>query len=620
MNRHLLDRKRNNFPPHTLTWIGLIAVSTVPNSGCQTSEARRWQGMTRTDRLVQAYPELESGRFLILADFEDPQQRELFRLIGTSDQARRSFDPHKGRAETGLGCLTFTSGSPNDTIIVGNASATQWYMKQDWRAYDLLMLAIYAPQRGLSLELSLSGGPVTDSLRTNTTFPLQQGWSIARFDLAQIGEHIPLDDVREIQLAVSGHTKPVEIRFDDLLLTAFRHNLLGDAENRRGGLYVQQIGRRWRIGAKNEHADFELTFAQGQIVEWFNMKSDPYRLKNLARGTALSPTPVRSIGNGPVTGNLQPQRTAVRTHSKIIEMNAARVRIACEWRYPATLDRPNDPGEYSPSHRWVYTIYPSGQVFVSMETPTAPKDWTASRIAVCVGFTPSTRTETPTILHPRNLAEDGRVVRPAFATARDKAAGTALLFIPWDAVAMTLLDPDRDDQDQDHAQTASQTMTICAHQADQARDDGGLTQWTGQLLLIADEQLTEAQAEKRAIEYALPNPPRLEIGMFAIGDTANHPNSPSANGFDPAAGCYVIAPDNGNVRFRIDDAHGPHFSPIFEILNPQARQAWVYVNHMIFDRVTRTPEGHLLFQLPGIINQPTLVEILFRRKASSPAA
>ena len=40
------------------------------------------------------------------------------------------------------------------------------------------------------------------------------------------------------------------------------------------------------------------------------------------------------------------------------------------------------------------------------------------------------------------------------------------------------------------------------------------------------------------------------------------------------------------------------------------RQAWVYVDHLIFDQVAHDAQGNLIFQLPGIIRKPTMVEVI----------
>ncbi|UCC31294.1 MAG: hypothetical protein JSU86_03275 [Phycisphaerales bacterium] len=43
---------------------------------------------------------------------------------------------------------------------------------------------------------------------------------------------------------------------------------------------------------------------------------------------------------------------------------------------------------------------------------------------------------------------------------------------------------------------------------------------------------------------------------------------------------------------------------------PKAREAWICVDHLIFDQVACDAQGSLIFQLPGIIRKPTMVDVI----------
>ena len=168
---------------------------------------------------------------------------------------------------------------------------------------------------------------ITISFKCSST-KLEAGWNLARIDLAGVGERVPLRDVREIGLTVAGAPGPVTLLLDDIILTANRKTLLGDPDDPAGGLYALRVGRQWKIGARRP-GRFELTFANGQIVGWYNLDADPNRRRNLVWGTALGPALVTPDGLG--------VDRAVSVKSEIVELSEVRAVISSEWRLP---DRP----------------------------------------------------------------------------------------------------------------------------------------------------------------------------------------------------------------------------------------------------------------------------------------
>ena len=544
------------------------------STGCRAPGVRTSGGPTSIDRLVQVYPELASGRFLVIADFEDERQMELFQLIGVSPSARCVLAPNRGRRDTGSAGLSFVSGSPNDTVVINNTYAREWYLKRDWRQYELLMMSVFAPQRGLSLSITAAGGTPGDRLAAETSVPLIRGWNVLRMDLAEIGEQIPIDDVQELRLSLYGAEKTVEVRIDDIILAGYRDDLLGDSNSREGGLYVQRVGRRWRIGAGKAGGDFEITFANGQIVEWFNMAADPYRLYNLVRGETLGPNPV------PAGGRTPGQPVAAR--SRIVEMSPVRVVLQAEWY--VTGDPAGETGA-APFRRWLYTVYPTGQLYVRSEA--AQRDANGRALRVAIAVTPEAPWHT-SVVSPSRETDAGRV--PAYATARGGPAKAFLLFAIHDKRPASMNVVSRD--------VVEMTATV-----DRSAD--AVEQWTTHLLLGAADQVTDEEAQARALAYVTPRPCELEVGSFV------------ADGFDPGSGCHVIAPDRGLVRFIVDPSKHVVFSPVFEVLTRPEQDVWVYVDHLIHKQVSRDGEGHAIFQLPIKPGRPTLVEVLLGRAPGS---
>lgn len=572
----------------------LATALAVAASGCLRPGGARSARPTQSDRLIQAYPELRAGRFALLADFENPTHMEIVQQVSVSEHARCALGTRRLGPDTGRACLELAAGSPDDTVVLSNRNAQSWFLKRDWRGgdtYDLLLLGVESPRHGLSLELSIAAGPPRDRRAVYTSHPLERGWNLLRLDLAELGERLPLDDIQELRLSAAGLSQPATLRFDDLILTGARRTLLGDPAGTDGGLYVQEVGRRWRVGAGGR---FELVFANGQIVGWYNLAADPNRLRNLVQGTALGPTPVVVEPSG---GDFQALGAQVVARPQLLELNPVRAVIAGEWRF---ADEPGAPAERAPLQRWRYTIYRTGQIYVTVEATRVAAKWAADRLGVAV----SLRADREDELFVRQVgspAGSGTAVPAPFALGRREEADAALLFALRAPRTEGTTPPVARLFEHFDAELRRATVTgvIDAEPTDVER-------WTCHLVVGGAAAISDEDAAARARTYADPLPLKFELGSPLGGGRG-------AGGFDDAGGCYVVAADQGRARFTIDGSGSPVFSPCFEVTGAAGNEAWVYVNHLVFEPTTRTDSGRLLFQLPDTIRGRTLVEVYFRR-------
>ncbi len=543
---------------------------------------------------------------MVVADFEDPRHMELFKLISASGEGKCALSRKTGGAETGPGCMLFVAASPDDAVVINNTTAKHWYLTRNWHPYDLLLMSVESPTRGLALEIAIAGGPPEARRAAHASIPLKRGWNIVRLDLAEIGERIPLDNVQEIRLAVSGMSKRVQLRFDDVLLTGFRRDLFGNFSNGDAGLYVRQVGRRWKIGAAGPGAGFELTFANGQIVEWYNIAADPNRLRNLVRGAALGPTPVAAGSSHSRESDAAQGDRAVAVRSRILEMNAVRAVVACEWRLAGGLETATDGRERRSFRRWTHTIYPTGQMYVAVEAAAlagarAGSTETPLGLAITLADTPPDELQI-NLYAQRHEPEPGQ--RPAYATARDSASDALLLYVVDGTDGTVRITESGLDGGIAPAQAEHRSLV-----ATREIRESSVETWACHVLLGSSSEIPDKEALARAIDYAQREPPRLEIGSWIpVRD-----NGAGESGFDPASGCFRIAPDKGRVRLVIDGRQHPYFSPAFQIINANNGEAWVYVDDRILDTTARDADGNLIFQLPGTIHKPTTVEVLFRR-------
>ena len=581
----------------------ILPALTGTLAGCQLPQATPGAAPTQADRLMQAYPELRGGRFAVIADFEDPRQLSLFRGFTPNVGAQYTLDRQGGRHVTGTRCLQFTAGGPEDAIVVANQDANDWFLPRDWRAYDLLLLSLHTEQPEVEAELTVAAGAGAQRIEAQTPLPLEPGWNLVRLDLAELGEHVPLDNVRELRLSLSTPRFPTQVRLDDWILTGRRADLLGDPRNLEGKLYVQQVGKRWHVGAGGR---FEVTFGNGQIVRWFDLRSDPSRLHNLVEGTSLGPNVVRWAASDDPTEAAEPVPVAVEARStgrqEIVELSPGCVVIACTHQPPTLAEAAGAP---APTLRHRYTIYPTGQIYVDIET----EGPAAGAVQGASGLTVNLAPTTEYALHvqsPDRPAEDSSASPQLhYAWARGaESDDPLLLFVPGAAPEGCAL--------KTRALKDGKGAELMAF------GPAGPCTWRCQLWLAQAQAASDPELGMRTRTYLHPPALRFQVGRPATSTEAGRELQPT--GFDSGAGCYVLHPARNCLRFTLGGERAPLYSPAFRVLDPGRRTAWVYVNDRMWSAVGRDRDGNLTFQLPELILEETRVEVLFDRPRGESAA
>lgn len=595
--------------------IAIVIGTLHPLMGCQTPLWNRQSATgTQTDRLVAAYSDLQAARnFVVIADFENPAHMDLFQLIASTSEARCELDPRGGRVATGRHALRFVSGAAGDAVVVSNARSEEWYLKRDWRDYDLLMMAVRAEQPGLDMLVATSGGRGEDRATAQTRVRLDQGWNIVRLDLADVGRHVPLDDLREIRISLIGDSNPSTVFIDDLVLASNRADLMGDSGNTEGKLYVRQAGRHWYVGAGGR---FEIGFANGQIVAWYDLINDPFRRRNIVGDSVLGPTPLLFSFDGSEALSAAPPGTPVEVHPRIIEANTMRVVLTCDWRIAGVDGVLRDT---LPIYGWTFTIYATGQVFasVSHRTDGAQRDANAPpRVALATSL--AVLSADAVQVH---IAHD--TLQPSYGLVRSAPTGYAFLFAIDAACRMKVV------RAQDDA--GSRSVTLLGFRGTDGGTDGAAVEsWACLMALGTADELTEETARRRAEAYVDPPEPEMEIGTLLPGG----PSGEYSKGFDSATGSYVVVPKDGRIKMTLcpggagnpvgavspggagSGAERHWFNPVFTVEDSIGRQAWVYVNHILLSETERDRFGRLVFQLPGHVETTKLVEVLLRRHDS----
>ena len=581
-------------------WRAVLAVSLGMICGCQNGLTTGSGPRTQSDRLMAAYPDLASGRFWVVADFEELKHAELFRVISHSGQAACIPVLAGGVSETGPRCLRVTLADPLDALVISSAGAKTWTLKRDWHEFLLLNAAVFCTVDQTDLELSLVAGAPSGGSTAESRVTLHRGWNLLRLDLTEAAEHVPIDDIREVRLTLPEADGPIELLLDDLVLADNREDLFGSATDPNEGLYVQRQGRRWNIGAAGR---FELGFANGQIVHWYDLGNDPLRLMNLVRGGVLGPSPVVLPGAG---GDWLPGEKSdfaalgetVVARQQVIEANPVRIVISCWWWFTS----PGVPvAADAPFQHWTYTVYADGRVFVHIECTSADGDWQPPALGLVVSHIDDGRVK-PFAHSAAQLSDPEELRHVTYGGVRPIAPDkSGLLFAVHDSRRAPLMEAPID--------PLRKRVDLLASGGELSTPTSS---WSCMLSVWPPGNCDEIEARTRTLDYCYPGGTHVLVGE----PVADAPGDANNDGFDEQHGCYVLRPEANLLRFEIDGTKRPKFQPAFTVLDTAGRDAWVYFNNVIVDAVVRDPEGNVVFQLPTAVRGPGIVEVVLRDRTA----
>lgn len=577
----------------------LLVASAALCAGCGPETSVEQTGpQTRTDLLRRHYPDLESGRFAVVADFEEQTQLELFHLGGVAaggGDIERSAD---GVEATGGHCLTVQFRSADSELVADNSNARAWVLKRDWRPYTLLLMNVHCPIAGIELEFELVSGPESQPSRSVAQWVLQAGWNALRLDLGDVAHRVVLDDIRELRWSAPGAGQPVALRIDDVLLADNRTTVFGALDGPDGALYVQREGRRINVGSTGR---FELAFAHGQIVGCFALDSDPARMNNLvADDSALGPMVVRLPADGPGDSDSQwqwllgdaPTAELLAVQQRVLEFNTVRVIVECVWSRPA----PEGARDRMNLARWLYVIYPTGQVYVTLAWNSAGTSVSAEEIGLAV--TRRMQGEPRVELHaPGQLGDVPDLARRSYACVAE--GGASLFFMLHDGACGPTLQPVPGGNGARLNLVAYGGGPACVGKA-----------WSALLGVGPAGDCDKSAIVARARAYGAMD--ALEVVIGALNrDSAGDLDQ---DGFNERLGAYMLTTESRRTQVKIRGASWPVDGPVFAVQAALEEEAWVYVNHVIHQPVVRDAHGAVLFQIPERVERDMIVEVYLRQR------
>ncbi len=583
--------------------------------------------LTQSDRLRVYYPDLVEGRFAVIADFESPSHGELFKML-SAEPGDTIQETVGGVKETGEGCLKAVFRNFASELIADNDNAKRWLLKRDWRPYNLLLMNVFIPKGGGDGEESLdAGAEVLDDApvyilklgvvsgrgefvaEAYSYAPLRRGWNLLRFDLGEIRDVVAMDDVRQIRCSLSADPGqgavdwPVEVVLDDALLVDNRKELFGSREGTDGTLYVVEEGRSIYVGAARR---FEIGFSNGQLVSWYDLSSDPVRLNNLAGRGVIGPSPIvvsdKYVADGELplllTQAKPPGEQVAVSRQTLIEATDVRVVVECQLGIGETGADRYPEGAYQ---RLAYTIYPSGNVFVSVECATELPLYKAERIGLAVGAATTEGIETG--VHESGEAGERPILQHlCYGWLAPVSKGAGLLFVLHDSRT----GPDLSLIHLGGGSSGDFGESYLVAYGGEV--DYPIHRWHCLLNFWPVNNCERKTREDIAIAYC--HRPRIS---FMVGEFERESEGDwDGDGFNEREGMFMLGTDSNRVQFKLDGRSRKVVSPVFCVPEAAGREAWVYINYAICRQVSRDGKDRLVFQLPGTYDDEVVVEVYLR--------
>lgn len=551
-------------------------------------------GSPALDRLVAAYPDdLVNKRFQVVADFEDPKQASLFRRETGSPADAVGITTARARQETGVGSLKVTFTNSAQYLIVSDAPGAEWALHQDWAPYQLLLLNVFSPRDQGGFRFSIRSGTNTPLVYEHPRVFLKTGWNRLRIDLADVAEHVYLGDVRELRFWCDPLDSPIDLYLDDIILADNTRELLANPNSRPGEFVVKSQGRRLVVTVAER---FELVFSRGRVRQWFDLTSDPQRMHNLAGGGCLGPIPVVVGANGLVLvdepSQWLPLGPVAESYQGIVEASPLRVVVHGEWRFGSAEAPVN---EASPYHRWVYSVYRGGEVYVEC-TGSVPglKAGTVGMVFGCDGAAGFQRKA------PQDSeVNPGQGVPYVLFTQPPQAGNADLLVVPSKPYVLQALENPEEPR-------------VCVMYRVPIEANEFL--FTGQMRVWPNDVDSPTLAGAMALAYAKPTPIAVDTGQLVKTDAGDF----DGDGYSEARGYYVLQLDGRVAKIRLDGRKQLRFSPVFKLVDVPDYDVWVYVDGRQIKTTDRDQNGNLLFEIPGVISQEVLIEITASKRQPMP--
>jgi hypothetical protein len=594
-------KRHAEFGPMARTTVAILAM--VCMGGCAARTADRYLGAA-PEKLVGEYSDLIENQYTVIADFETAHQLQLFSIEGPDSPEKFKRDHKSGVPLTGANGLRFVLRSSADTLVGDNRNEPTLRLVGDWRDYRLLQTSLYCPLKGLELEIAIGSGSGDEGAEALSLVPLKQGWNLLRLDLSDAAPVVDLSNVTRLSWRIIELAAPVELFIDDIILADNRTTFSGTPGEGEGGLYVQQEGRLINVGSPGR---FELGFGNGQIVRWYALDRDRNKSVNLVGSAgALGPIPV--VLTDPdqvfdedvpfVSDGFSSLGGLVSARQRIIEANNVVVIVECTWAFPDSVQDVVD--HRTPFQRWTYTIYQTGQVFVTVECTSERGEFKPESIGMVV----SRRLVDDMVAgkhEPAGLHKDALLQHLSFAWLEEPKTKTGLFWVVYNSRQYPQLRGMVDEK--------SDITSVAAFGG---RVDYPVHRAASMFTVWPPGNCEESKRESQAIYYCQKMDVAIVVGELLTATKGDG----DGNGFNEGLGAYMIKPDANQVHISLDGRRQPLVDPVFCIEGVEGREASVYFDYAIHQNVAQLSDGRLLIQIPQTITGESVLEVYLKNALS----
>ena len=568
-------------------------MAVVSLAGCEGMFMAGQGGTSAQSSRQTTASETPGAKQEVLIDFETDQDLQLCRTVSVSGRAYCARTNRRAVSETGSYSLEFTLGAGRDELVIDETNAAQAALQRNWQDYDVLRLQVYSDRDVKHLRLIIRGGNKGTLSYVKEPIHLHEGWNRLRIDLYEVGQFLPLDEISTLRLSCPGVLNDLTLYLDDVVLESNREGLFGDWNGDDGRMFVLRQGRRLRVGAAKR---YELVFAHGQVVQWFDLEYDPSRIRDLLMDGPLGPSPIILPANydddqdaeqSPDWADLG---SRVVARQAVVEASDIRVVMDCYWTF---IDGPGQPLGNEPFHRWRYVLYPSGKVFVNIACSVRKGAWRAGHVGMAVCCRP--RTGLQVLAHRSGLLDDPPdLVHVTYGAAWNRSPRQPdLLFVVSDSRSAPLI------RRKDFADGSKLGLVTSSS----GSADADVLEWAV-MLNLWPSTIAEEQFAQRALDYCYPANDFVEIGRLISGN----PGDLDEDGYNESEGVYEVAPEGLAVRLRLSGEKYRRFRPAVRIADSAGLSAWVYANGEIVRDVGRDTNDQIIFEIPNEWDDQMIVE------------
>ena len=349
-------------------------------------------------------------------------------------------------------------------------------------------------------------------------------------------------------------------------------------------------GRRLVVGAVDR---FELVFSRGKIRQWFDLANDPARTHNLAGIGALGPCPV-VIPDEVKAKVLLDDATQwaglgiiAESYQSLIETLPVRVLVQGEWRF-GTPDTP--PTDTTPYHRWVYSIYRDGRIYLECTGTARTENFKPSGLGMvfcCDGDQGFNRHISET--QPEGDRKSAEMQSYVLFSRKERNLAD-LLIAPFAPTTVRVLENPQDPR-------------LCILWNLPIISDGFV--FSAMIRVWPTDIDSPTKADPLTGDYHATKSIIVDTGHLVRTDPGDFDN----DGFSESRGYYVLQLDGSLAKVRIDGRRHPRYSPVFKLVDVADRDVWVYLDGRLIKEIHRDRDGNILLELPETISGTALLEI-----------